>query len=93
MAAMSLGQTDPPLLVHFGAESVDAVSRSTLRALAAQLHMNERQTVHYALARLRGELLHGGEDGQFMPLTAGEHLRIASAAPGRRGKVLDSLLR
>jgi hypothetical protein len=93
MPAMSLRQPDPPLLIHFGAESVDGVSRSTLRAIAAQLHLNERQTIHFALARLRDQLLHEVEDGQFTPLTAGEHLRIANAAPGRRGKVLDSLLR
>lgn len=81
-----------PLVLNFKEDSLTTVSRATLRALAKRLGFNETQTVLFALARLRDEVLVAKEE-DMMPLTKKQHEAIAKAEPKGKGKVLDSLLR
>ena len=81
-----------PLMLNFKQESVTTVSRQAVRVMAQKLGFNETQLVHYALARLRDEVLDDVEKDELAPLTAAQHRRIAQAAPAKRGKVLSSLL-
>ena len=81
-----------PLVLNFKEDTLTTVSRSALRAMAKRLGFNETQTVLYALARLREEVLVACEAGVLMPLTKAQHAAIAKAEPKARGRVLESLL-
>ena len=82
-----------PLVLNFKEDTLTTVSRPTLRALAKRLGFNETQTVLFAVARLREEVLaNDGTDGDDIePLTKLQHAAIAKAAPKARGKVLGTL--
>jgi len=62
--------------------------------VARTLGFNETQTLHFAIARLRDEILEGGRRGsgdgekRYPPLTAGQLLDIRSRAPKPRGKLV-----
>jgi hypothetical protein len=81
-----------PLVLNFKQESVTTVSRQAVRVMSQKLGFTETAVVHYALARLRDEVLDEVERDELVPLTATQHQRIAQAAPKKRGKVLGSLL-
>ena len=84
-----------PLLLNFKQESLTTVSRKSLKELAKKLGFDETQTVLFALARLRDEVLvstDSSEKDTFMPLTPSQHKKIAAAAPAKRGKVVDTLI-
>lgn len=81
-----------PLTLNFKEDTLTTVSRPMLRAMASKLGFNETQTVLYALARLRDEVIADDIAVDFKPLTQAQHAAIAAAAPRRRGKVIDRLL-
>ena len=80
------------LLFKFKDDTVTTVSHETFSEVARTLGFNETQTLHFAIARLRDEVLRGGEHGSgageepYPPLTAGQLLDIRSRAPKPRGK-------
>lgn len=82
------------LLLKFKDDTVTTVSHETFSEVARTLGFNETQTLHFAIARLRDEILGGGrrgsEDGEerYPPLTAGQLLDIRSRAPKPRGKLV-----
>ena len=83
-----------PLMVNFKKDSLTTVSRETVKALADKLGFNDTQTVLFALARPRDEVLvsKAPEMGNFEPLTDAQLAVIRKAAPRTRGKVLSTLL-
>lgn len=81
-----------PLVLNFKEDTLTTVSRPALRAMAKRLGFNETQTVLYALARLREEVLVAREAEVLMPLTKAQHAAIAKAEPKARGRVVESLL-
>jgi hypothetical protein len=81
-----------PLTLNFKDDTLTTVSRPMLRAMASKLGFNETQTVLYALARLRDEVILDDGPAGFKPLTSAQHSAIAAAEPRRRGKVVDRLL-
>ena len=81
-----------PLVLNFKEDTLTTVSRPALRAMAKRLGFNETQTVLYALARLREEVLVAREAEVLMPLTKTQHAAIAKAEPRVRGRVVESLL-
>lgn len=87
--------TRKPLMVNFKEDTLTTVSRATVRTLSDKLGFNDTQTVLYALARLRDEVI-VGEDGrdseEFKPLTKRQHAVIAHAEPKTRGRVISTLL-
>ncbi len=92
---MSTVATPPdkqPLKLNFKDDTLTTVSRDALRALAKKLGFTETQTVLFALARLRDDVLASEAPEALAPLTAAQHAAIAKAAPRGRGKVLDTLL-
>jgi hypothetical protein len=89
---MTAAVSKEPLMLNFKEETVTTVSRSSLRAVAKKLGFNETQTVLYAIARLRDEVLDEAEKDALMPLTQLHHRRIAKATPKTRGKVVETLL-
>ena len=66
--------------------------RHTLERISGKLGFNETQTVLFALARLRDQVLQEAEAVAFSPLTRQQHAAIAKAAPAKRGKIIESLL-
>jgi len=80
------------LLLKFKDDTVTTVSHETFSEVARTLGFNETQTLHFAIARLRDEILKGGRAGSgggeepYPPLTAGQLLDIRSQAPKPRGK-------
>lgn len=84
------------LLFKFKEDTVTTVSRETFSVVARTLGFNETQTLHFAVARLRDEVLGGAErasgDGDreepYPPLTAGQLLDVRSRAPRPRGKLV-----
>ena len=82
------------LLFKFKDDTVTTVSRETFSEVAKTLGFNETQTLHFAIARLRDEVLAGGQRGAadggkpYSPLTAGQLLDIRSRAPKPRGKLV-----
>ncbi len=80
------------LLLKFKDDTVTTVSHETFSAVAKTLGFNETQTLHFAVARLRDEILKGGRGGSgdgeqpYPPLTAGQLLDIRSQVPKPRGK-------
>lgn len=89
---MPTATSPQPLKLNFKEDTLTTVSRDALRALAKKLGFNETQTVLYALARLRDEVLVEQDREKFMPLTKAQHQAIAKAEPKDRGKVVGSLL-
>ena len=81
-----------PLVLNFKDDTLTTVSRSVVQALAKKLGFNETQTVLYALARLRDEVLADTNPIALLPITQAQHRVIAQAAPKVRGKIVDSLL-
>jgi K+ transporter len=81
-----------PLTLNFKEDTVTTVSRPMLRVMASKLGFNETQTVLYALARLRDEVMSSQGEGGFIALTKLQHEAISAAEPRRRGRVVDSLL-
>ena len=81
-----------PLTLNFKEDTLTTVSRPMLRVMASTLGFNETQTVLYALARLRDEVMSEQTQGSFVALTKLQHEAISAAEPRRRGKVVDSLL-
>lgn len=94
----------PALLLKFKEDTLATVSRSSVKLMAKKLGFNETQVTHYALARLREELLVGSgrptlaaghrgpgiQDGDYPALTAEQLQIIRQHAPKRRGKPLTS---
>jgi len=80
------------LLFKFKEDTVTTVSHESFSEVARALGFNETQAVHYAIARLRDEVLRGGPPGSgdgeepYPPLTAAQLLEIRSRAPKPRGK-------
>lgn len=82
-------------MVNFREDTLTTVSRATVRTLSDKLGFNETQTVLYALARLRDEVIvddvtHDADD--FKPLTKRQHAVLAHAEPKTRGRVISTLL-
>jgi hypothetical protein len=82
-----------PLTLNFKEDTLTTVSRPMLRIMASKLGFNETQTVLYALARLRDEVIAAEAEGDYVALTQLQHEAISAAEPRRRGRVLSSLLR
>ena len=82
------------LLFKFKDDTVTTVSHDTFSEVARTLGFNETQTLHFAIARLRDEVLGGGRRGTgegeepYPPLTAGQLLDIRSRVPKPRGKLV-----
>ena len=82
------------LLFKFKEDTVTTVSHETFSELSRTLGFNDTQTLHFAIARLRDELLgrgqRGSADGEqsYPPLTAGQLFDIRSRAPKPRGKAV-----
>ena len=84
--------TNSSLKVNFREDTMTTVSRDVLKEISKKLDFNETQTVLFALARLRDEVLVKQDKEQFMPLTKKQHEAIAKAEPKTRGKVIETLL-
>jgi hypothetical protein len=92
------------LLLKFKDDTLATVSRASVKVMARKLGFNETQVAHYALARLREELLArndrpvtrskhqaaGDDDGDYPPLTNEQLAVVRKHAPKRRGKPLTS---
>ena len=92
---MTSATAQKPLLLNFKTESLTTVSRKSLKEMAKKLGFDETQTVLFALARLRDEVLvaaDSSEQSRLIPLTPRQHRLIAAAEPVKRGKVIDTLL-
>ena len=87
------------LLLKFKNDTLATVSRDSVKDMAKALGFNETQVLHYALARLREELLtkparasagpsDAGDD--YPPLTREQLEIVRRHAPRRRGKPLTS---
>jgi len=82
------------LLFKFKEDTVTTVSHETFSAVARTLGFNETQTLHLAIARLRDEVLGGGQHGPgdieapYPPLSAAQIVDIRSRAPRPRGKLV-----
>ena len=82
-----------PLVVNFKEDTLTTVSRATVRTLSDRLGFNDTQTVLYALARLRDEVIVDEVDSDdFKPLTKKQHAVIAHAEPKTRGRVIGTAL-
>lgn len=83
------------LLFKFKEDTVTTVSHGTFSEVAKTLGFNETQTLHFAIARLRDEVLGVEPRGSpvrgeepYPPLTAGQLLDIRSQARKPRGKLV-----
>lgn len=81
-----------PLKLNFKDDTLTTVSRDALKAISRKLGFNETQTVLYALARLRDEVLVEQDTEKLLPLTPAQHKAITKADPKGKGKVVGSLL-
>jgi hypothetical protein len=78
---MPAAKTADKMLLQFrAAESANAVSRRTVRKMAAMLGFNETETTLFALARLRDQLLPAYEPDEG-PLSAKVIQAIKSRVP------------
>ena len=81
------------LLFKFKDDTVTTVSHETFSEVARTLGFNETQTLHFAIARLRDEILSrersesADAEEPYPPLTAGQLLDIRSKAPKPLGKL------
>lgn len=86
------------LLLKFKEDTLATVSRATVKRMAKVLGFNETQVLHYALARLREELVakrvryadSENADEGYPPLTEEQLATIRAHAPRRRGEPLSS---
>lgn len=84
------------LLVAFREDSIMKVSRKTLTSMCQALGIDQTQTVHLALARLREDVLgpatHPKIEDDYPPLTATQEKAIKDHAPkiGKAWKKLTS---
>lgn len=92
VTSVAKSATKEPLVLNFKDDTLTTVSRSTVRVLSKKLGFNDTQTVLYALARLRDEVIAAKEMETFMPLTKKQHQLIAQAAPAGKGKIVETLL-
>ena len=92
-------RTSSALLLKFKSNTLATVSRDSVKNMAKALGFNETQVLHYALARLREELLakparqttgSAEAGGDYPPLTDRQIAAIRKHAPKRRGKPLTS---
>lgn len=80
------------LLFKFKDDTLTTVSDESFSKVAKVLGFNDTQTLHFAIARLRDEILGARETGAaegeapYPPLSARQLLEIRSAAPAPRGK-------
>jgi hypothetical protein len=84
-----------PFMLNFKEDTLTTVSRATVRTLSDKLGFNETQTVLYALARLRDEVMFAppaGDTDDFEPLTKRQHAVLDHAEPKTRGRVISTLL-
>lgn len=89
---MPTATSQQALKLNFKEDTLTTVSRDALKALSKKLGFNETQTILFALARLRDEVLGEDELEKLMPLTKKQLDAIAKAEPRRKGKVIDTLL-
>lgn len=93
-----MGNRTAALLLKFKDDTLATVSRTSVKSMAKELGFNETQVLHYALARLRDELLGKQpskriappEEEDYSPLTPEQLDAIRKHAPKRRGKPLTS---
>ena len=80
------------LLVAFREDSIMKVSRKTLMSMCKTLGIDQTQTVHLALARLREDILAPGYIDDFPPLTPEQEKAIRKHQPRipKRWKKLTS---
>ena len=82
------------LLFQFKEDTITTVSRETLSEVAQTLGFNETQTLHFAVARLRDQVLRAGNSGSgdseepYPPLTLDQLVDIRAHAPKSRGKLV-----
>lgn len=81
------------LLFQFKEDTITTVSRETLSEVAQALGFNETQTLHFAVARLRDQVLRAespgsGDEAPYPPLTLDQLIDIRSHAPKSRGKLV-----
>jgi hypothetical protein len=83
-----------PFMLNFKEDTLTTVSRATVRTLSEKLGFNETQTVLYALARLRDEVVisDGSDSENIKPLTRRQHEVLKNAEPKTQGRVISSLL-
>jgi hypothetical protein len=83
-----------PFMLNFKEDTLTTVSRATVRTLSEKLGFNETQTVLYALARLRDEVVisDGSSTENFKPLRRRQHEVLKNAEPKTQGRVISSLL-
>jgi pantothenate kinase len=94
-AAATKPETRKPFMLNFRDDTLTTVSRATVKTLSEKLGFNETQTVLYALARLRDEVVIDDnvmEMQNFKPLSKKHHTIIARAEPKARGRVISTLL-
>ena len=81
------------LPVRFQArDALTRVSRESLKKIAKELGFNESQTVHFALAKLRDELLARSTTDETDDITPAQLAAIRRAAPKAKGKIISSLI-
>ena len=71
-------------------DALTRVSRGSLKKMVKELGFNESQTVHFALAKLRDELM--GRNTLTDDLTPEHMAAIRRASPKARGKIVASLI-
>jgi hypothetical protein len=82
------------LLFKFKDDTLTTVSDESFSKVAKILGFNDTQTLHFAIARLRDEILGASEAGSavreapYPPLSAAQLLEIRSAVPAPRGKLI-----
>ncbi len=83
--------TDQIAFRYRGADSATGVSRDTARRLAAQLGVDETQTIHLALHEMAVKLLpqYEADDG---PLTAAQFRQVKKRAPQAKKRSVRSSL-
>ena len=94
-ATLEKPETRKPFMVNFKEDTLTTVSRATVRTLSEKLGFNDTQTVLYALARLRDEVIVDSDSkatGGFSPLTKRQHAVLANAEPKTKGRVISTLL-
>ncbi len=90
---MSTSADNRSMKLNFKEDTLTTASRDAVRALAKTLGFNETQTILYAIARLRDEVLPGVTDPEkLVALTKSQHQIIARFEPVGKGAVRASLL-
>ncbi|MFM9970832.1 MAG: hypothetical protein ACKVQK_20760 [Burkholderiales bacterium] len=82
------------LLFKFKEDTVTTVSNESFGKVAKVLGFNDTQTLHFAIARLRDEVLGANAGGKieneppYPPISARQLLDIRSAAATPKGKLI-----